>query len=160
MPKLWGVLKTNRLYLTVESVSQSIKTTFQILIHCLAESPSCTWLNPCCFWLELPQCSLWPHFEALLSSTDLFGSLFQSGCNVLLHVAGFFWPSAELVGAQPLAVCVTAAVLSFFCAFSYSSMLLSLLFCMPLLFSASRALYPSVTSPCFTRGEGRKPSSY
>lgn len=44
--------------------------------------------------------------------------------------------------------------------YSYSSMLLSLCFCMPLLFSASCALHPSVTSPCFTRGGGRKPSSY
>lgn len=71
------------------------------------------WLNPCCFWVELPQCSLRPLFEALLSLTDLFGSLCQSGCNVLWHVSGFFWPSAELVGAQPLAACVTAASLLF-----------------------------------------------
>lgn len=105
-------------------------------------------LNPCCFWLELPRCSLWPLFEALLSLTDLFGSLRQSGCNVLWHVAGFFWPSAELTGAQPLAVCVTAASFLFVLIHTAACFYLCVSVCLccflPLVLSTPLWLHPAL----------------
>lgn len=77
-------------------------------------------------------------------------------CYGMLH--GFSGQAQSSLGHSHLpCVCVTAAVLSFR-AYSYSSMLLSLCFCMPLFFSASHTLHPFVTSPCFMRGGGRKPA--
>lgn len=106
------------------------------------------WLNPCCFWLKLPCYSLRPHFEALLSLADLFGSLRQSGCNVLWHVARFFWPSMELIGAQPLAVCVTAASFLFLLLHTAACFYLSVSVCvrcfLPLAFSTPVWLHPAL----------------